>query len=66
MTDLTEFAALPLADLTAELERMLANHHAPMRSYASRQFPTVTHIGTGNPLPADIDVGGGLSATPIQ
>jgi hypothetical protein len=28
MTDLTAFAALPLDQLTAELDRMLANHHA--------------------------------------
>ncbi len=63
---LSDFHDLPDDELKTELERMLANHHAPMRSYASRQFPTVTHIGTGNPLPADIGVGGGLSATPIQ
>jgi hypothetical protein len=60
MTDLTAFAALPLNELTAELDRMLANHHAPMRSYASRQFPTVTRSGTGNPLPADIAARGEL------
>lgn len=53
MTDLTEFAALPLADLTAELERMLANHHAPRRSYAARTFPTVTRSGQATPSPAD-------------
>lgn len=53
MTDLTEFAALPLADLTAELERMLANHPAPRRSYVARTFPTVTRSGQANPPPAD-------------
>jgi hypothetical protein len=60
MTDLTEFAALPLDQLTAELDRMLANHHAPMRSYASRQFPTVTRSSTGAPSPADIAACGEL------
>lgn len=60
MTDLTEFAALPLDQLTAELDRMLANHHAPMRSYASRQSPTVTRSGTGVPSPADPGVRGEL------
>ena len=43
MTDLTAFASLPLDELTAELERMLANHHAPRQSYAER---------TTSPLPA--------------
>jgi hypothetical protein len=43
MTDLTEFASLPLDELTAELERMLANHHAPRQSYAARTTsPLVT------------------------
>jgi hypothetical protein len=60
MTDLTAFASLPLNELTAELDRMLANHHAPMRSYASRQSPTVTRSGTGVPSPADIAACGEL------
>ncbi|KZC17049.1 hypothetical protein RHOFW510R12_01355 [Rhodanobacter sp. FW510-R12] len=42
MTDLTEFATLPLPELTAELERMLANHHAPRRHYAERTTSTLT------------------------
>lgn len=53
MTSLTEFAALPLADLTAELERMLENHDAPRRAYAARTFPTVTRIGQDDLSPAD-------------
>lgn len=60
MTDLTAFASLPIDQLTAELDRMIDNHYAPKRSYASRQFPTVTRSGTGNPLPADIAACGEL------
>jgi hypothetical protein len=58
MTDLTSFAALPLDELTAELERMFANHHAPRRNYAERMFSTAACSGTGNPLPADTAVRG--------
>ena len=60
MTDLTAFASLPIDQLTAELERMLANHYAPKRNYAARQFPTVTRSSTGVPSPADIAARGEL------
>lgn len=42
---LADFHGLPLDDLTAELERMLANHYAPMRAYASRQFSPPAAFG---------------------
>jgi hypothetical protein len=57
---ITDFHGLPDDELKAELERMIANHHAPMRSYASRQFPTVTRSSTGVPSPADIAARGEL------
>lgn len=60
MTDLTEFASLSLDELTAELDRMLANHHAPMHAYAARHFSTATHSGQATPLPADTAVRGEL------
>jgi len=44
--DLTEFASLQLPELTAELERMLANHHAPRRAYAER---TTSSPATASP-----------------
>jgi hypothetical protein len=44
----------------AKLERMIYDHYAPMRSYASRQFPTVTRSSTGVPSPADIAACGEL------
>lgn len=50
VTDLTDFASMSLPELTAELERMLANHYAPMRSYASRQFqPPPASDGLNSP-----------------
>ena len=38
--DLTEFASLPLDQLTAELARMIDNHYAPKRNYAARNIST--------------------------
>jgi hypothetical protein len=46
VTDLTDFASIPLDDLTAELERMLNNHHKPQRDYAARNL--LTSAGAGS------------------
>ena len=61
MTDLTSFASLPLGELTAEVERMIANHHAPRRNYAERMFSTAACSGQDDPSPADTAVRGTYS-----
>lgn len=60
VTDLTAFASLPLDELTAELERMLDNHHAPRRAYVERHFSTAASNRTVNHLTADLVAGGDL------
>lgn len=55
VTDLTSFASLPLDELTAELERMLAVHHAPARRYAARQLSTLATSSEITSLPACTD-----------
>jgi hypothetical protein len=55
MTDLTEFASLPLGELTAELERMLANHHQPRRDYAARTTSPLTTAPATPPVDHPLD-----------
>jgi hypothetical protein len=60
MSNLAAFASLPLAELTAELEWVFANHHAPRRNYADRMFSTAACSGQVTPSPADTAVRGEL------
>jgi hypothetical protein len=70
MCDLTEFARLPLDELTAELERMLANYHAPRHSYAARTLSPPAPAATSRDAAADFSpldrAGAGTFSTAVR
>lgn len=47
---LTDFSALTLDELTAEIEAMLGKHHAPRLNYAARTLSTLTPTPESPPV----------------